>query len=326
MVVKQKWNFFLNLRLPDQPLMQLEPPTKKGKFSKSRVGTPGKGVAKQTKNVSHDSQSSSSSSGIQTDPQRRVCTTSSGNASNINSNTATNSSSVSQKHKSGVERVIVEQPVCNGDMRGQYVPCWDPYVMVETVSNVRLFPGNPILHSQAYMTSPVSNMSSSHCGVSGLRISNVTSLPMYSHNSLIKGENSQQSVKAKGYSKKDGIPYSHSSKEKGPQKAKMLTNKGKKDLLKKKLLGDVSSSQSSNSPDNKDVISKQKKSSKRILKTAVVSSGDSSRQNHFGESSRPHSSHQEWPTIPNLDYTSGKRFQVTFNNETVFITQYKLLK
>ena len=178
------YGFFFNLRLPDQPLMQLEPPTKKGKFSKSRVATPGKSVAKQTKNINHDSQSTSaSSSGIQTDPQRRVCTTSSGSASNA----TTSSISVPQKHKSGVERVIVEQPMCNGDIRGQYVPRWDPYVMVETVSNVRLFPGNPILHSQAYMTSPVSNTSSSHCGVGGLRISNVTSLPMYSHkwNSLL---------------------------------------------------------------------------------------------------------------------------------------------
>lgn len=313
-------NFFyavFNLRLPDQPLMQLEPPTKKSKFSKSRVATTGKGVAKQSKNSNHVSQSADAAS-------------SSGNSSNASSNagskvcgtaSTSNNSGVGHKHKRAVEKVIVEQPVCHGDMRGQYVPEWDPYVMVETVSNVRLFPGNPMLDSEIYMA-PV--------GVSGMRMTNMTSLPIYgdAHTSLIKGESSQ---KAKGYSKKIGTSYSLSSKEKGPQKAKMVIHKGKKNAQKNKadqvLLSDASSTRS-----DKGYASHQTKSlsnKQLLLAAAVPSSGpDESfkQRGHHGESSRPHSSHKAWPTIPNLDYASGKRFQVTYNNETVFITQYKLLK
>lgn len=278
--------------------MQLEPPAKKAKFSKSRVETSGKSVAKQSKTANH-SDSSSAAAG--------------------------SSSSTSQKQKNAVEKVIVERPVFNGDIRnGQYVPQWDPYVMVETVSNVRLFTN---VDSEAYTTP--------HITISGVRTSNVASLPTVyenKHTAVGKGESSQQNVKAKGCSKKGTVPYPHSSssKEKGPQKAKTLNGKGKRYYQRNKdghsPLSDVSSSNPA--VDNKDVKKQTKSFSKQTMRTTSSGHGESSRQKqqYGGESSRPYSSHRTWPTIPNLDYGSGKQLQVTFNNETVFITQYKLLK
>ena len=293
--------------------MQLEPPAKKAKFSKSRVETTGKSVAKQSKNASHSVQSAAAAAGTSSSD----CT---------DSNAVASSSGISQKHKNAVEKVIVERPVYNGDIRsGQYVPQWDPYVMVETVSNVRLFSN---IDSEAYMTPHVHITNS---GVSSLRMANVTSLPtMYEnkHTSMSKGESSEQSVKAKGCSKKGTIPHSHSGKEKGPQKPKTLTSKGKRNYQRNKD-GDISSSQCSNPvADNKDVSKQTKSFSKQMTRTTSSGRGESSRQKRqYGEeSSRPHCSHRTWPTIPNLDYASGKRFQVTYNDETVFISQYKLLK
>lgn len=309
--------------------MQLEPPSKRAKFAKSRAGVPSKGVAKQSKNGQHSSQSADacSSSDIQAEPQRQVCSTSNDNVAD--SNAATNNRDGAQKQNSGVERVIVGQPVYHGDInRGQFVSQWDPYVMVETVSNVRLFPGHPIIDSGTYMTSSVSNPNS-HASTSGLRMTNVTSIPMYgsSHTSLTKEESSQQSAKTKGYSKKGRIPYSHSGKDKGPQKGKAVIGKGRWNYQKNKdgklLLSDVSTSQSTNSTANKET----KACNKSLVRTASSGRGESSRQKRqYGESSRAPSSHRAWPSIPNLDYSSGKRLKVTFNSETVFITQYKLLK
>lgn len=320
---------FVNLRLPDQPLMQLEPPTKKAKLSKSRVAAPAKSVAKQSKNVHQTSQSTgaSSSSGIQTEPQRRVCSTSNNN--DTDSNAATSSSGVAQKQKSGVEKVIVGQPMYNGDIRGnQFVTQWDPYVMVETVSNVRLFPGHPMIDSGAYMASPVNT--SSHVGMSGLRMTNLTSFPAYGspHTSPTKGESSQQSARAKGYFKKGG--FSLTGKDKGSQKGKAVATKGKRSYQKNKdrqsLLSDVPSSQSSSHADS-DSNKQTKSFGKSMMRTGSSGRGENSRQKRqHGESSRGHSSRRVWPTIPNLDYSSGKQLQVTFNNESVFITQYKLLK
>ena len=307
LTIMKNFTVSLLIRLPDQPLMQLEPPAKKAKFSKSRIATTGKSVAKQSKTVSHSLQSaaagSNSSDNIQID------------------SIAGSSSDLSQKHNNEVEKVIVEQPVYNGEIirNGQYVPQWDPYVMVETVSNVRLFSNN-MLDSEAYMTPHLTDS-----GVTSLRMSNVTLLPTVYENKHTKGESSQQSVKAKGYSKRGTIPYPHSGKEKGPQKAKTWTNRGKRSYQKNKdgqlLLSDVSSNPSA---DDK-VVSKQTKSFSKMMTSGHH--GESSRQQQqYGESSRPHCSHRTWPTIPNLDYASGKRLQVTFNDETVFITQYKLLK
>ena len=283
--------------------MQLEPPAKKARFSKSRVETSGKSVAKQSKTVNHSNSSAAAASSSD-------CTSS-------------RASGASQKQKNAVEKVIVERPVFNGDIRnGQYVPQWDPYVMVETVSNVRLFSN---VDSEAYTTP--------HITISGVRASNVASLPATyenKHAAVSKGESSQQSIKAKGCSKKATIPYTHSGKEKGPQKAKTLNSKGKRYYQRNKdghsSLSDVSSSNPA--VDNKDVRKQTKSFSKQTTRTTSSGHGESSRQKqqYGGESSRPHSSHRTWPTIPNLDYASGKQLQVTFNNETVFITQYKLLQ
>lgn len=312
-------------RLPDQPLMHLEPPGKKAKFSKSRIAAPVKSTIKQSKSV-HSSESAGTSgiqTEVQTEPQRRTSSTSRNDATD--SNAATGSGSVVQKHKSGVERVIVGQPVYNGDLRGgQFVPQWDPYVMVETVSNVRLFP-HPMIDAGAYTTSSPSS-SGGHVGVSGLKMTNM--FPMYgsSHTSLKKDAGSQQEMKAKGYAKRGAVPYSHSGKDKGPQKGKTVIGKGKRNYQKNKdeqLLSD----NSSNPTDNKDVTKQTKSFSKAITRTGSNGRGESSRQRkRYGESSKGHSSLTVWPTIPNLDYSSGKRLKVTFNNETVFITQYKLLK
>ena len=304
--------------------MHLEPPAKKAKFAKSRVAVPGKSAAKQSKNV-HSTESTGTSD-IQTEPQRSKSSTSHNDATD--SNAATTSGVAVQKHKSGVERVIVGQPVYNGELRGgQFVPQWDPYVMVETVSNVRLFP-HPMIDAGTYTTSPA-NSTAGHVGVSGLKMTNVT-FPMYgsSRASFKNDGSSQQDMKAKGYSKRGGVPYAHSGKDKGPQKGKTLISKGKRNYQKNKdgqlLLSDGSSS---NPSDSKDVTKQTKLFSKAITRTGSDGRGESSRQRkRYGESSKGHSSLTTWPTIPNLDYSSGKRLKVTFNNETVFITQYKLLK
>lgn len=327
--------------------MQLEPPSKRAKFSKSRVATTGKSVAKHSRNInsqstdvaSTSSSSSSStisssssssgggggggvgSSGIQSKPERGVCGASSDASNSI---TTTISSDMPQKYKGGVERVIVGRPVYHGELRGagQYVPEWDPYVMVETVSKVRLFTDNPMLDSGAYTTQPTT---SSHSGMNSLKMPNVTSLPVYgsSHISMMENEISQQSVKPRGYSKKGVVSYSHTNKDKGPQKAKTLSNRGRKSNSQKnkgKRL-DISSSQP---PDGEDASNKQTNPSSKVRVTSH-DRGESSRQ-RLGESSQQHLAHKEWPSLPNLDYSSGKRFEVTFNNETVFIMQYKLLK
>lgn len=306
---------FFNIRLPDQPLMQLGPPAKKTRFSKSRVATTAKSVTKQSKNVNNlqsaganslqSAEASTSNSNIRVETQRIVSGTSRDNGENTNNDTATTSSSgLSQTHRGGVEKVTVGKPVYHSDLRGgQYIPQWDPYVMVETVSNVRLFPGHPMLDSETFVSPSVSG----HSGVSSLRRSNVTTL----EHQQTKGEVSQQSEKAKG---KSGISYS--GKEKGPQKSKMFITKGRRNND-----GRLPAQGISNSSD----MTKQAKSFSKSIKTASNSRGENSRQKH-GEPSGAHSSHRTWPTIPNLDYPSGKRYQVTYNNKTVFITQYKLLK
>lgn len=303
--------------------MHLEPPAKKAKFAKSRVAAPAKSAAKQSRSV-HSSESAGSS-GIQTEPQRNTCNTSHSDATD--SNAATSSSGTVQKHRSGVERVIVGQPVYNGELRGgQFVPQWDPYVMVETVSNVRLFP-HPLIDDGPYTTPPASS-ASSHLGVSGLKMTNV-SFPMYgsSRTSFKNDESSQQDMKAKGYSKRGGVPYAYSGKDKGPQKGKTVISKGKRSYQKNKDGQLLLSDSSSNPTDSKDVTKQTKLFSKAITRTGSNGRGESSRQRkRYGESSKGHSSLTVWPTIPNLDYSSGKRLKVTFNNETVFITQYKLLK
>ena len=297
----------------------MEPPAKKAKFSKPRVVASGKSVIRQetkpSKNVSHtsshpiDSRGSSLVSAAGISPRDYILTDSD----------ATSSSGASQKQRVEVEKVIVEQPVYNGDIRtGQYIPQWDPYVMVETVTNVRLFPNNALLDAGVYTTPHITNRA---------RMSNGPTLHRNIHAAMPKGESSQQNVKAKGHSKKGAILYSHSGKEKGPQKGKMLISKGKKSYLKNKdeQSSDVSTSHCRSKPvDSKEV---NKLTSKQMMKTASNSHGESYRQKRqCEESSRPHSSQRNWPTIPNLDYASGERLQVTFNNETVFITQFKLLK
>ena len=227
---------------------------------------------------------------------------------------SSDSTSTTSRKQKNVEKVIVERPVFNGDIRnGQYVAQWDPYVMVETVSNVRLFSN---VDSEAYLTP--------HVTISGVRISNEASLPTM-NTAVSKGESSQQSVKAKGCFKKGTIPYPNSGKEKGPQKAKTLNSKGKRYYQRNKDGQSQLSDVSSTAVDSKDV---KKQISKQMTRTTSSGHGESSRQKqqYGGESSRPHSSHRMWPTIPNLDYASGKQLKVTFNNETVFITQYKLLK
>ena len=336
---------FNSTRLPDQPLLQLEPPPKKAKSSKPRVVAPGKSVArleaKPSKNVGHtsshsiDRKGSSLQSAAGTSPRDqftshlidsrgsslqsaagispRDCIQIDGNAASASS------SGTAQKQRMEVEKVIVQQPVYNGDIRtGRYIPQWDPYVMVETVTNVRLFPNNAILDREAYTTPLITNRAS---------MTNGPTLHRNIHTAITKGESTQQNVKAKGHSKKGTILYSHSGKEKGPQKGKMFISKGKKSYPKNKdeQSSDVSSSHCRSKPvDSKEV---NKQTSKQLMKTTSSSRGESCRQKRqCEESSRPHSSQRTWPTIPNLDYASGERLQVTFNNETVFITQYKLLK
>jgi len=208
------------------------------------------------------------------------------------------------KNHFSVEKVMVEEAVPCGSSGQLFSSGQDPFALVETIEYSMVRP----------MTLSVSDGLSSQ-EASSSPLSSVGSLASYediqARLSLIGDEN----VKIKGHSKKGKSSKLLSSKKEKESHCHKAKLPGAKDKFGAALLGKHGKSSA-----NASTIAGSTKCSTKWTKTPVhCSKGESSKQS-VGTSRRT------WPTIPNLDYASGRRSRVTFNNETVFITQYKLLQ
>ena len=281
-----------SFRLPDQHIVETEP--KKSKLSKPPRVTTGttvsKTVTKQPKGTqkSYDDITGTSSS-----------TTGGGVVTTI-----------PKKDRFSVEKVMVGEAVPCGSSGPLFGSGQDPFAMVETLQ-YSMVSARPI-------TLPVSDGHLNH-EASSSPLSSVGSLASYEEIQARLSFIGDDSVKTKGYSKK-GKSSKFSKKEKGPHKAKLP---GAKDKYGATLLAKSGKNSVEASSIVNDSAGSKKSITKWTMKTpAHYSKGESSKQ-YIGHGEAPP---RTWPTIPNLDYASGRRSRVTFNNETVFITQYKLLQ
>jgi len=278
-------------RLPDQHIVEAEP--KKSKLSKPRFttgATVSKTVTKQPKGnqKSYDDYTSRSSSSTDV------------------------SATTTKKDHFSVEKVMVEEAVPFGSSGQLFGSGQDPFAMVETIQYSMARP----------LSLPVSDGHLNH-EASSSPLSSVGSLASYEDIQARLSFIGDENVKTKSHSKKGkSSKLLSSKKEKGlhGHKAKLP---GAKDKFGVALLGKSGKISTKASTIASDSAGSTKSPTKWTMKTPVhYSKGESSKQSiGHGEASR-----RTWPTIPNLDYASGRRSCVTFNNETVFITQYKLLQ
>jgi len=219
--------------------------------------------------------------------------------------TGTSSNEAAKRDHIIVEKVMVGEAVPCGSSGHLFGSGQDPFAMVETLQYSMISPRPLSLPVNDGHLNPEASSSP---------LSSVGSLASYEEIQARLGVIGEEGVKNKGLSKKGKSSKLSSNKQKGPHKAKLP---GGKDKFGAALLGKSSSVKPSS------IISEITKSGGTKWRTKTP-------EHHSkGESSKQVASHGEisrgrYPKIPNLDYMSGRQTQVTFNNETVIITQYEL--